>query len=114
MQQNFEFSIKAFDLYKKGAHDTLNLPKFSIARGCAIGTHPSCLKDVTITERLLTSLSSFLPPIFIALGGWHKAIREHVFVFDSYPQEISRQKDTIVHDNKEKPWVLTNSMTLAQ
>ena len=71
-----------------GPGDSLNPPKFSIANGSAIGSLPVCLKDATITENRLISLASFSLPILIARGGSHRAIRDNVFAFDSYPQEI--------------------------
>ena len=74
------FRDKCFRSIQLGSHgDPLNPPKLSIANGFAIGSLLVCLKYATITDHLLTSLASFSPPCFIARGGRHRAVRDHMF-----------------------------------
>ncbi len=68
-----------------------NPPKFSIANGFCIGQLPSPLRNVTLTERKLTSLASFKGHTVVARGGRQKFIKSHVLVFSSQPEKNKRR-----------------------
>ncbi len=76
-------------------------PKFSIANGFSIGDLPPHLRDVTITERKLTSLASFRGHTVIGKGGRHKFIQSHILVFSSQPDKIEEGIDKVM-DNENK------------
>ncbi len=85
-----------------------------MANSFAIGNHPLNVRDVTITERRLTSLASFRGHTVLAREEGHILIKSHIPVLSSQPEKIREGIDKALDDENRILLIFTNPMTSPQ
>lgn len=89
-------------------------PKFAIANGFEIGELPNDLKEATMPEIWITSLSSMTPPVHRIYGGKHQTLRSHATAFVSNPFEIVEKLERISNGSALYLVMFGSNLTTAQ